>query len=515
MSPVAVRRALISVSDRTGLAEFARRLHGAGVEIVSSGGTARHLADHGVPVTPVVEVTGAPELLEGRVKTLHPRIHAGILADLSREAHWEDLEAYGVTPFQLVVVNLYPFEETVAAEPPDQEAIEQIDIGGPTLIRAAAKNHRWVGVVVSPERYDEVAAAIERGGLSDALRRDLAREAFFRTAAYDATIVAWLERGDVLPRHVVLPLERVRELRYGENPHQDGALYAPPRRAGWWRRAEQLQGKEMSFNNFVDAEAAWRLVHDLGAAGAAAVVVVKHTNPSGAAVAGDPGTAFERAWACDPLSAFGSVVAFDRPLDAAAAASFADRFVEVVVAPDVEDEAREVLARKRNLRLLVAPPPHGRDVDARRVEDGLLLQVRDRMVPPSGPVPDRWQAVTRRAPSDEELTDLRFAWVVAARTKSNAVVLARDLATVGVGAGDQSRVGATQRALRGAGPRAEGAVAASDAFLPFRDTVDALAAAGVTALVQPGGSRRDEEVVAAADEHGMAVVFTGRRHFLH
>jgi len=422
-------------------------------------------------------------------------------------AHRDDLDAGGIEPFQLVVVNLYPFEATVAAGATPAEIVEQIDIGGPTLIRAAAKNHAWVGVVVSPRRYDEVADAVEAGGLDATLRRDLAREAFFRTAAYDAAIVEWLEAGDGLPDRLVLALERRRDLRYGENPHQAAALYAAPGAAPWWLQARQLQGKAMSFNNYVDTEAAWRLVNDLDGP---AAVVVKHTNPCGVAEGGDLADAFAAAWACDPLSAFGSVVALNRALDLATAEALASRSVEVVVAPEVAPQAADRLTAKRNLRALVAPAPHGRDRDARRIEDGLLLQERDAVAGDAA-----WEVRSRRAPSEAELAGLRFAWTVVAHTKSNAVVVARDGAAVGVGAGDQSRVGAAERALLRAGDRARGAVAASDAFLPFRDALDALAAAGVTALVEPGGSIRDGEVIAAADEHDLALLFTGRRHFRH
>lgn len=502
---VAVRRALLSVSDKDGLAPFAKRLVDAGVELVSSGGTAAALREVALPVTDVAEVTGAPEILGGRVKTLHPAVHGGILADPARPDHADDLDRHGIEPFQLVVSNLYPFERTVAGGDVDPaEAIEQIDIGGPALTRAAAKNHTAVGVVTDPSQYDAVAAAVEAGGLDDELRLELAREAFFRTASYDAAIVGWLERTE--GRRMVLPLVRHSVLRYGENPHQPAAAFVAE--GGWWTDATQVQGKALSFNNLVDAEAAWRLAADLPAPGA---VVVKHTNACGAAVAGSVGEAFAAAWDGDPLAAFGGVVSVNAPLDAATASAIAERFVEVVVAPGAADDALEILGGKDSLRVLVAPFPAADDLDLRRVEGGLLAQQRDVL----GDGPDGWELRAGPEPDAALLRELWFAWVVAAHAKSNAIVVARDLAAVGVGAGDQSRVGAAERALAKAGARAQGAVAASDAFFPFRDGLDALADAGVRAVVEPGGSRRDDEVVAAAEERGVTLMFSGRRHFRH
>ncbi len=507
MSRVEVRRALVSVSDKTGVVDLTRRLVAAGVEIISSGGTAAALAEAGIPVTAVTQVTGAPEALGGRVKTLHPAIHAALLADLSDPSHVADLDRMGIEPIQLVVSNLYPFEATVASpNVAERDVIEQIDIGGPAMVRAAAKNHAWVGVVTGPEQYDEVASAVEAGGLDDDLRARLARIAFFRTARYDAAIVRWMERDQAVPERTVLALERVASLRYGENPHQEGALYRQAGLGAWWLEATQHQGKEMSFNNYLDADAAWRLVHSFDDP---ACVVVKHTNPCGVAEAVDLPTAFEAAWAGDPLSAFGSVVAVNREVDAAAAEAMTG-FIEVVVAPGLRPEAAEILAAKPNLRLLTAPPPFGEGIDLRRVDGGFVGQTWDRVATDEG-----WRVVGRREPTASELEDLRFAWQVAAHTKSNAIVIARGRRTVGIGAGDQSRVGASERAVIRAGDRARGAVAASDAFFPFRDGIDALAEAGVTAVVEPGGSRRDEEVIAAADEHGVALIFTGRRHFRH
>ncbi len=508
-----VKRALVSVWDKTGIVPFAGRLAAAGVEIVSSGGTARALIDAGVPVTEVADVTGAPEMLGGRVKTLHPHIHGGILADRGNDEHRTDLEMRGIAPFELVVVNLYPFEATVAMPGvTDSAAIEKIDIGGPTMIRAAAKNHEWVGAVTSADQYDEVAAAIEAGGLTSAQRRDLATAAFFRTAAYEAAIVAWMERSERLPRRMVLPLIRIEELRYGENPHQAAAIYAQAGTEPWWLAADQRQGKAMSFNNYIDAEAAWRLASELPDA---AVVVVKHTNACGAASCDTIEAAFRKAWACDPLSAFGGVVALNRPLDDATAEAIAANFVEVVIAPSVTAEAADVLAAKKNVRVLVAAMPAGRDLDLRRVEDGFVAQQRDAVGAAAGSTAESWDVVAGPKPSAGLRAELEFAWTVAAHTKSNAIVVAVDRSAVGVGAGDQSRVGAAERALARAGDRAAGAVAASDAFLPFRDGLDVLADAGIVALVEPGGSMRDDEVIAAANERGMTLVFTGRRHFRH
>ncbi|MFQ5523940.1 MAG: bifunctional phosphoribosylaminoimidazolecarboxamide formyltransferase/IMP cyclohydrolase [Acidimicrobiia bacterium] len=493
------RRALISVYDKEGVVDLARRLVAAGWEIVSSGGTAATLAGAGVPVTPVEEVTGAAEILDGRVKTLHPLIHGGILA--RGEEDLPELEAQGIEPFDLVVCNLYPFAATVAdPTATESEIIEKIDIGGPAMIRAAAKNHRRVVVVVDPGVYDEVASAIEEDRLDLEMRRRLASEAFFHTAAYDAAIVGWIGEDRVLP------LRKVSGLRYGENPHQEAALYRLEGAAAWWAAAVQHQGKAMSFNNYYDAEAAWRLAVDLGDD---AVVVVKHTNPSGAARGRSLVGAFEAAWEGDPLAAFGGVVAVNAILDTATAEAIASRFVEVVVAREVSEDALEVLARKKNLRVLSAPLPASGGVEYRSVEGGFLVQERDRIGF------DGWEVVSKREPSEEELGALRFAWTVTAHTKSNSIVIANGFQAVGVGAGDQSRVGAAERAVARAGARARGGVAASDAFFPFRDGLDTLAEAGVTAVVEPGGSRNDQEVVDAADEHGIALIFTHMRHFRH
>ena len=505
MTKIPIARALISVSDKRGLTPFAAALVDQGVEIVSSGGTATHLDEAGIPVVRVEDATGAPEMLGGRVKTLHPRIHGGVLADLGKQDHRTDLLDNGIEPFQLVVVNLYPFESTVGSGADFAEAIENIDIGGPTLIRAAAKNHTWVAVVVSPDRYDDVIRANATGGTSSGMRSELAREAFYRTAAYDAAIVNWLERDGA--DRLVLPMTKARDLRYGENPHQPAAVYAPPHGQGWWSRADQIQGKEMSFNNFADADAAWRLAHDLPRN---SVAIIKHMNACGAATAETPVEAFLNAWDSDPVAAFGGVIASNTELDGDAAREIAAFFVEIVIAPSFTVEAKAILGQKKNLRILEAPPPSDHDLDIRGIDNGFLVQKRDQV----GADRSSWEA-KGRSPTGQELADLEMAWIVAAHTKSNAVVLVKDGATVAVGAGDQSRVGAASRALVQAGDRAIGSVCASDAFFPFRDGPDTLAAAGVTAIVEPGGSIRDDEVVASAAEHDIALVFTGERHFRH
>ena len=496
---MAVRRALVSVYDKTGLVPFVKRLVAAGYEIVSSGGTASALRAAGIEVTAVETVTGSPEILGGRVKTLHPKIHGGILARGASDD--DDLEANDIERFDLVVSNLYPFRETVAdTTATEADIIEKIDIGGPAMMRAAAKNHQHVGVVVSPEQYDEVAKAIEAEGLDDELRRRLAAEAFFHTASYDAAIVEWI--GD----DEVLALRRGGELRYGENPHQPASIYRQLGAPAWWAEATQHQGKDMSFNNYADTEAAWRLAGDLGEG---SVVVVKHTNAAGAARGDSVVEAFQRAWDGDSLAAFGGVIAINGELDEKTASALADRFVEVVVARSVSEAALGLMAAKKSVRVLTAPLPAADDVDYRRIEGGFLLQERDRVDL------DGWETMSEREPSDSELQSLRFAWVVAAHTKSNALVIASGEQPIGVGAGDQSRVGAAERAVVKAGDRARGAVAASDAFFPFRDGLDVLADAGVTAIVEPGGSLNDQEVIDAANERGLALLFTSRRHFRH
>ena len=508
MSPVP-KRALLSVHDKTGIADLARGLVEAGWELVSSGGTASVLADEGVPVVEVGEVTGAPEILEGRVKTLHPAIHGGILADRSNPGHLADLEARGIVPIDLVVGNLYPF----TSDP----GIELIDIGGPTMVRAAAKNYAYVGVVVDPADYrpvlDELRAV---GSLSDATRRRLARSAFAHTAAYDAAIVTWFDEdpssdhaNNLLKPSLHLALDRVQDLRYGENPHQVGARYRASGSSGWWDTAVVHGGKAMSYLNLFDTEAAWRLVHRLGDEPCA--VVVKHANPCGAAVGSDIADAYLSAHRCDPVSAFGGVVAVNRPVTPAMAEALSEVFTEVVVAPAYEPDALVLLGERKNLRVLEAGPPGWPELDVRGIDGGLLVQTADDLVAE----PSVWRVVTEREPTGAEWDDLEFAWRVVARVSSNAIVLVKNRCAVGIGAGQQNRRDASRIAAEKAAGRAIDGACASDAFFPFRDGLDAAADAGVTAVVQPGGSLRDDEVVAAADAHGMAMVFTDERHFRH
>jgi phosphoribosylaminoimidazolecarboxamide formyltransferase/IMP cyclohydrolase len=499
--PIPVRRALLSVYDKTGLVDFARGLADLGVTLLASGGTATALSDAGIPVTPVEEVTGAPEMLGGRVKTLHPRIHGGILADRGQPAHGADLAAQNIDLIDLVVVNLYPFLE--------RPSIETIDIGGPTMVRAAAKNHAWVGVVTDPARYGAILDELRRdgGGLSAATRADLALEAFAHTAGYDAAIVRWLDP-EPLPRHLVLPLEKVASLRYGENPHQAGARYRDRLGGGWLDGMVQHGGKELSFINLLDSEAAWRLVNGFDVP---ACVIVKHANPCGVALGATPAEAYRQALECDSLSAFGGVVALNRPLDEETSAAIGEVFTEVVLAPGFAAAALEALARKKNLRLLECPPPASGGLDLRRAGGGFLVQETD---PPDE---DRstWKVVTQVSPTDEQMQDMAFAMKVCAATGSNAIVLARGGVAYGIGAGQQSRVHSAEMAAKKADGRARGGVCASDAFFPFRDGVDTAVAAGAAAIVQPGGSVSDDKVIAAADEQGVAMVFTGRRHFRH
>jgi phosphoribosylaminoimidazolecarboxamide formyltransferase / IMP cyclohydrolase len=510
--PIPIRRALISVYDKTGLIDLARGLVEFGVTLLASGGTATALADAGIPVTPVEEVTGAPEMLGGRVKTLHPRIHGGILADRGQASHGADLAAQGIEPIDLVVVNLYPFME--------RPSIETIDIGGPTMVRAAAKNHAWVGVVTNPDRYEAILAELRADGaslpsgrqvnppgLSAVTRKDLALEAFAHTAGYDAAIVRWFDP-EPLPRHLVLPLEKVATLRYGENPHQAGARYRDRLGGGWLDGMVQHGGKELSFINLLDSEAAWRLVNSFDVP---ACVIVKHANPCGVALGAGPADAYRNAFECDSLSAFGGVVALNRPLDEETAAAIGDVFTEVVLAPSFAPAALEALAGKKNMRLLECPPPAYGGLDLRRAGGGFLVQEAD---PPDE---DRstWKVVTKVAPTDELMDDLAFAMKVCAATGSNAIVLAKDGVAYGIGAGQQSRVHSAEMAAKKADGRARGGVCASDAFFPFRDAVDGAVAAGAAAIVQPGGSVSDDKVIAAADEAGVAMVFTGRRHFRH
>jgi phosphoribosylaminoimidazolecarboxamide formyltransferase/IMP cyclohydrolase len=503
--------ALLSVYDKTGIVELASDLHELGWRLLSSGGTAAALRDAGLPVTDIAELTGFPPVLGHRVVTLHPAVHAGLLADLNLPEHRSELAELGIDPIALAVVNLYPFSSS--------PGIELIDVGGPAMIRAAAKNHAHVGVVVDPSQYRPVLEELRaEGALSSLTRRRLARDAFARTAAYDAGIVTWFDEfagrdesaGDeaVLPRSLHLALERVQDLRYGENPHQRGARYRQVGRRGWWDDAAQLGGKELSYLNLYDSEAAWRLAHRFDDP---AVVIVKHANPCGVAQAPDITDAYVRANACDPVSAFGGIVAANRPIPRAFAEALRPVFTEVVVAPSFDEEALEVFASKKNLRLLAAPAPSVAALDLRSIDGGLLVQERDQVTL------DRtgWRVVTSAEPDETAWRDLSFAWLVCAAVSSNAIVLALDGQALGIGAGQQNRVDSARIAVGKAAGRARDGVGASDAFLPFRDGLDALAEAGVRAVIQPGGSVRDDEVIAAADEHAIAMVFTGERHFRH
>jgi phosphoribosylaminoimidazolecarboxamide formyltransferase/IMP cyclohydrolase len=507
--PLPVRRALVSVSDKHGLVPFARGLVESGVGLVSTGSTADILAAEGIEVTPVSEVTGFPEMMGGRVKTLHPAVHAGILADKEKPEHLAELREQGIQPIDLVVVNLYPFEATVASGARPGEVVEQIDIGGPTLIRAAAKNHSSVAVVVSPARYPEVLAAVGAGGIDAELRSALAEEAFAQVAVYDAAIADWFRgHAEGLPERLTLGLELVAPLRYGENPHQHAALYRRVLGRGPLAGAAVLQGKEMSFNNWLDAEAARAVAASLPQPSA---VIVKHHNPCGAAAAGTAADSYQAALASDPVSAFGGVVAYNVEVDEAAAAAMADVFTEVVLAPGFTEGALRTFGEKGNLRVVAAPIPGEPGLEVRPIDGGALVQDADRVTEAR----EEMKVVSRREPTEEEWAGLLFAWGVAARVKSNAIVLARGRATVGVGAGQMSRVDAVDLAARKAGERATGSALASDAFFPFRDGIDRAAQAGVAAVIQPGGSVRDEEVAAAAEDHGMTMVLTGRRHFRH
>jgi phosphoribosylaminoimidazolecarboxamide formyltransferase / IMP cyclohydrolase len=517
------RRALVSVSDKRGIEDFARRLSQMGFEIISTGGTARALAEAGVGVIPVSEVTGAPEILGGRVKTLHPKIHGGILADLGDPDHVEQLVEQDIGPIDLVCINLYPFEETVAGGASEKEAIEQIDIGGPAILRAAAKNFGSVTVVPSPEFYGEVLAALDsEGEVPEENRRRLALAAFRRTAEYDAEISGWLggrvegetessdSEAEGFPERRNVKYERVSGLRYGENPHQDAAYYAEVGAEHLLSGVEKLQGREISFNNLYDLDAARSLLADLIDLEAQAAVIVKHANPCGAAIGGSAADAYRKALASDPQSAFGGIVALSGEVDGNLASEISSIFTEILVAPGFTEEAREILSSRPNVRVLVAGPLVRPALSSKHVTGGVLLQASDAVEEDS-----EYRVVTDTHPSPEQMRDLIFAWRVARVVKSNAIVLAKDGATVGVGAGQMSRVDSSDIAVKKSGGRARGAAAASDAFFPFADGVEALAEAGVEAVIQPGGSVRDDEVVEAANKRGVAMVFTDRRHFLH
>jgi phosphoribosylaminoimidazolecarboxamide formyltransferase/IMP cyclohydrolase len=526
---IPVRRALVSVYDKTGLEDLAKGLHAAGVDLVSTGSTAARIAAAGVPVTPVEELTGFPECLDGRVKTLHPKVHAGILADRRLPDHVRQLDELGIEPFDLVIVNLYPFRDTVFSGASPDECIEQIDIGGPTMVRAAAKNHPSVAVVIDPDRYDEVLDAVAAGGFTLQQRRRLAVAAFAHTASYDVAVASYLgsvvapaEDGSVFPTWTGGTWDRAAVLRYGENPHQKAALYRH------WRpglaHAQQLHGKEMSYNNYVDTDAAWRAAHDHSGP---TVAIIKHNNPCGIAVGSgdDPiADAHRKAHACDPVSAYGGVVATNRPVTVAMAEQLADIFTEVVAAPGFEPDALEVLTRKKNVRLLMVPAGNHPDaIEVRAISGGMLMQTVDRIdavvgAEPfaGGDAPSAWRLVSGEAADESTLADLEFAWRSVRAVKSNAILLANDGASVGIGMGQVNRVDSCRLAVERAGAdRAKGAVASSDAYFPFADGLQVLIDAGVRAVVHPGGSIRDEVVIAAAQAAGVTMYLTGTRHFAH
>lgn len=523
-----VERALLSVSDKTGLIEFARALARLGIALVSTGGTAKAIAQAGLAVTDVSDLTGFPEMMDGRVKTLHPKVHGGLLAVRSHPEHQASMLGHGIAPIDLLVVNLYPFEATVAAGKPYDDCIENIDIGGPAMIRAAAKNHTDVAVVVEPADYAAILADLEahKGATTLTLRRKLAQKAYSRTAAYDAAISNWFanELGDTSPAFRALGGSLAETLRYGENPHQWAAFYRTPEQRPGVATARQVQGKQLSYNNINDTDAAFECVAEFDPKVSAACVIVKHANPCGVAAGSSLLDAYERALACDPVSAFGGIVALNRRLDAQAAKKIVEIFTEVIIAPEADEEAIAMVAAKKNLRLLLTgglPDVRASGLALRTVAGGFLAQARDNAV-----VDDmELKVVTRRQPSEAELADLRFAFRVAKHVKSNAIVYARDLATVGIGAGQMSRVDSSRIAAWKAGEAAKaagiaeslakGSVVASDAFFPFADGLLAAAEAGATAVIQPGGSMRDDEVIKAADEAGLAMVFTGHRHFRH
>lgn len=514
-----IRRAILSVSDKAGLLEFARTLAGFGVELLSTGGTAKALQQAGIAVKEVSDHTGFPEMLDGRVKTLHPHIHGGLLGKRNDPTHQQAMQSHAIAPIDLVVVNLYPFEETVAKGGNYEECVEQIDIGGPAMIRSAAKNHSDVAIIVDPADYAKVADVLQanNGATNLELRKGLAAKAYARTAAYDAAISTWFSRqqdaeNSNFPPLLTIRAERRQVLRYGENPHQQAAWYVWPGAAEGLSAAQQLQGKELSYNNINDTDAAYQLVREFSEP---AVAIIKHANPCGVAVADTQEEAFRRALACDPQSAFGGIIALNRPLSAATVEEMGSLFVEVIIAPAVEDAANALLEKKKNLRVLVT----GEKTDItprwqlKPVAGGLLVQTED-----DQNTPNALQTASTRQPSDVELRDLRLAFTVAKHVKSNAIVIAKDGATVGIGAGQMSRVDSVRIATlkaKDAGLELQGAVLASDAFFPFADNIHLAAEYGISALIQPGGSIRDEEVIAAADQHNMAMVLTSIRHFRH
>ena len=523
-----ITRALLSVSDKTGLVDFAKSLAGYGVELISTGGTAQVLRDAGLKVLDVSEVTGFPEMMDGRVKTLHPKLHGGLLAIRSNKEHAAAMEKFGIKPIDLVIVNLYPFEASVAKGAAYNDCIENIDIGGPAMIRAAAKNHADVTVVVEPADYSKVLGELaQHSGMTTLeLRRRLAAKAYARTAAYDAAISNWFRDAlrDTAPDYYVFGGKLLQSLRYGENPHQTAAFYRAPGERFGVATARQVQGKELSYNNINDTDAAYECVAEFDAKRTAACVIVKHANPCGVAEGEDLLDAYKKALACDSTSAFGGIVALNRKLDAEAAKAITEIFTEVIIAPDADEEAIKIVAAKKNLRLLLAgglPDPRAVGTTVKSVAGGLLVQSRDNAVVDEM----QMKTVTKRAPSEAEFADLRFAFRVAKHVKSNTIVYAKDRATVGIGAGQMSRVDAARIAARKAedaakelklsAPLTEGSVVASDAFFPFPDGLLVAIEAGATAVIQPGGSMRDADVIKAADAHNVAMVFTGTRHFRH
>jgi phosphoribosylaminoimidazolecarboxamide formyltransferase / IMP cyclohydrolase len=514
---IPIKRALVSVYDKAGLEDLVRGLHDAGVELVSTGGSAALIEKLGIPVVKVEDLTGFPECLDGRVKTLHPRVHAGILADRRLESHVAQLEELGVEPFDLVVSNLYPFTQTVASGASQDECVEQIDIGGPSMVRAAAKNHPSVAIVTSPDRYADVLGAVAAGGFTLDQRKSLAAEAFVHTAMYDVAVASWMgsvltdsTNGTGFPAWMGGTWRKSTVLRYGENPHQSAALYLNDFTAGL-AQATQLHGKEMSYNNYVDADAARRAAFDFAEP---AVAIIKHANPCGIAVGSDVAEAHRKAHACDPISAFGGVIATNVPVSVAMAEQVAEVFTEVVVAPSYEAGAVDILAAKKNIRILQCEPGIRGGVEMRPVSGGLLVQQRD-LVDAPGDDPANWTLATGKSADAETLADLAFAWTACRSVKSNAILLASAGASVGVGMGQVNRVDSCKLAVERAGERAAGSVAASDAFFPFEDGPQILIDAGVKAIVQPGGSMRDELTVEACNKAGITMYFTGTRHFFH
>jgi phosphoribosylaminoimidazolecarboxamide formyltransferase/IMP cyclohydrolase len=507
-----IKRALVSVYDKSGLIEFAAELHKAGVEIVSTGSTAATIEKSGVPVIPVEALTGFPESLDGRVKTLHPMIHAGILADLRLQTHIKQLEELRITPFDLVVVSLYPFVETVRSGASVDQCIEQIDIGGPSMIRGAAKNHHSVAVVSDISQYPSIISAIKSGGTTLDERKRFALDAFRATARYDIAVASWLGSNDeeLLPEWVGKSFERSRTLRYGENPHQSSALYIESGVTNGLANATVLHGKEMSYNNYVDIEAAWRAAHDHSDP---AVAIIKHTNPCGVAISATIADAYQGAHACDPVSAFGGVIAANRKVSVAMAQGVSEVFTEVIAAPDYDEKALEILKEKPSIRILKVNPVAA-PLEYRHIDGGLLVQEFDRVDAP-GDMSASWRLVAGNPLTSEELKELEFAWRAVRSVKSNGILLAKDFASVGIGMGQVNRVDSARLAVGRAGERARGSFAASDAFFPFADGAEILLAAGIKAIAQPGGSVRDEEVIAAVEKAGGTMYFTGVRHFAH